>query len=333
SLNQAISNLIGLEDELQIKFRLFHGRGGSVSRGGGALGNALLSSPDNSVAGFLKITEQGEVISAKYLNPKKAESRFLSILEALLKKSVYDKFGKNSQANCENFDEIMRNISEESFKAYRALVYDTKGFMQYFKEVTPIEFIQYLNIGSRPSKRNDTGRIEDLRAIPWVFAWSQNRAIITAWYGVGSGLQKAYEICGDKEVFRTCYEKDLFFKTTIDNISQVLLKVDLEIAKLYSEFAEDKLVGNKIWQMIESEYHLTIQWLLFIRQEEYLLASEEMIRDSILLRKPFLTNLSFLQLNLIKQYKNAKYHEQKERIIQQIVTTIVGIAQGIRNTG
>lgn len=332
SLYKAISNLIALGEELNIKFRLFHGRGGSVSRGGGALSDALMASPNNSVAGFLKTTEQGEVISVKYLNPKKAAFNFSSILAALLKKSVYDKFGGVHLAPKKDYDSLMRKVSEESFKAYRVLVYQTEGFMEYFKSATPIEFIQQLNIGSRPSKRKDTQRVEDLRAIPWVFAWTQNRAIIPAWYGLGSGLQKANETY-DKEMFRQCYQEDLFFKTTIDNISQAFLKVDLEIAKFYNEFVEEQEIRDRIWQMIKREYTLSLEWLLFIRQEECLLASEKMIQESILLRKPFLTSLSFLQLYLIKQYKNAHYPQQKERIVEQIVTTIVGIAQGIRNTG
>lgn len=333
SLRKAIGNLMLLEEELKVKFRLFHGRGGSVSRGGGALEDALLSSYPNSVAGFLKTTEQGEMISYKYLNPKKAESSLSSTLATLLKKSVYDKFGTNLNANDSRFEAILQTISTESYKAYRKLVYDTQGFIEYFKSATPIDFISQLNIGSRPSKRKNTQNVEDLRAIPWVFAWTQNRAIIPAWYGLGSGLEAAYKECGDKEILKKCYQENLFFKTTIDNISQAFLKVDLEIAKHYNDFVEEEGLRQRIWQMIESEYHLTLHWLLYVREEESLLASEKLVQESILLRKPFLTSLSFFQLYLMKAYKNAQYAEQKERIAKQIVTTIVGIAQGVRNTG
>ncbi|MBD5165752.1 phosphoenolpyruvate carboxylase [Helicobacter sp.] len=333
SLRKAIGNLIMLEEELKVKFRLFHGRGGSVSRGGGALEDALLSSLPSSVAGFLKTTEQGEMISYKYLNPKKAESSLSSALATLLKKSVYDKFGTDFNANDSSFESILQTISTESYKAYRKLVYDTQGFIEYFKSATPIYFISQLNIGSRPSKRKDTQNVEDLRAIPWVFAWTQNRAIIPAWYGLGSGLEAAYKECGDKEILKKCYQENLFFKTTIDNISQAFLKVDLEIAKHYNDFVEEESLRQRIWQMIESEYHLTLHWLLYVREEESLLASEKLVQESILLRKPFLTSLSFFQLYLMKAYKNAQYAEQKERIAKQIVTTIVGIAQGVRNTG
>ncbi|MBX7490470.1 phosphoenolpyruvate carboxylase [Helicobacter turcicus] len=332
SLKQAIKNLILLEDELKIKFRLFHGRGGSVSRGGGALEDALLSSPTNSVAGFLKTTEQGEVISGKYLNPKKAESSFDSALATLLKKSVYDKFGMEIKQGMD-FESILQKISAESYKTYRKLVYETEGFIVYFKSATPIYFIQQLNIGSRPSKRKDTQNVEDLRAIPWVFAWTQNRAIIPAWYGLGSGLDAAFRECGDRGVLRRCYQENLFFKTTIDNISQAFLKVDLEIAEHYNAFVEDVNLRKEIWGMIETEYHRTLEWLLYVRNEKYLLESEKLVRESILLRKPFLTRLSFFQLYLMRAYREARYPEQKERIAKQIVTTIVGIAQGIKNTG
>ncbi len=332
SLRKAINNLIVLEEELKIKFRLFHGRGGSVSRGGVALEDALLSSPSNSVAGFLKTTEQGEVISEKYLNPKKAQFSFSSALANLLKKSMYDKYGMNQQYCNRDFESIMQKVSEESFKAYRNLVYETEGFIEYFKSATPIEFIQQLNIGSRPSKRKNTQNVEDLRAIPWVFAWTQNRAIIPAWYGLGSGLESA-SVVFDKKILKDCYKEDLFFKTTIDNISQAFLKVDLEIARHYNEFVEDRGLRERIWGRIEGEYSLTLKWLLYVRGEGELLESEQHIQKSILLRKSFLTSLNFFQLYLMEQYKNATYAEQKQRIARQIITTIVGIAQGIRNTG
>lgn len=333
SLRKAIARLMCLENELGIKFRLFHGRGGSVSRGGGALEDSLLSAPINSVAGFLKTTEQGEVISEKYLNPKKAQWNLKSALGALLKRSVYDKFDKKTGCEIESYDEILHKLSDESMRAYRKLVYETKGFIEYFKEATPIDFIQQLNIGSRPSKRKNTERVEDLRAIPWVFSWMQNRAILPAWYGLGSAIEKLSETQKDKEIFKQCYQENLFFKTTIDNISQAFLKVDLEIAKQYSEFVGNKAIRDEVWGEIEREYNLTLKWLLFIRDEKTLLASEEMIQRSILSRKPFLTSLSHFQLYLIEQYRNAKYAEQKERLLTQIFTTIVGIAQGVRNTG
>ncbi|TLD90251.1 MULTISPECIES: phosphoenolpyruvate carboxylase [Helicobacter] len=329
NLHRAITSLTHLQDELGISISFFHGRGGSVSRGGGSLEEALLSSAPKSVHNTLKTTEQGEMISAKYLNKHIATKNFSSTLGALLKKSVADTFCMNGA--CESDAHIMallEPVSIGSFESYRALVYEDKGFMSYFKMATPIAFIQNLNLGSRPSKRKDSQKVEDLRAIPWVFAWTQNRAIIPAWYGLGSGLSRV-----DKNALKDCYELSLFFKTTIDNISQAMLKVDLDIAKLYSAFVADKAVRERIWECIYSQYNLTLENLLYLRGEHRLLDSEMAIRESILLRKPYLSVLNLTQIELIKQYQSSPYEKAKDRILEQIHATIVGIAQGIRNTG
>lgn len=333
SLNRAVYHLTELEEKLGIKFRLFHGRGGSVSRGGGTLESALMASPAKSVAGVLKTTEQGEVISSKYLNPLICDFNFSSTIAALLKKSVYDRFGKRIDCGkSDRFTSVMQGVSEASYKAYRRLVYETEGFMDYFKEATPIGFIQKLNIGSRPSKRKDTHRVEDLRAIPWVFAWTQNRSIIPAWFGVGSGL-KSVALAGGEEILKECYGECPFFKTTLDNIAQALLKVDLDVASLYNEFVENGEVRERIWGMIQEEYQKTLHWILYVRGERELLENERVLRESILLRRPYLTALNLFQIELIKKYRASSYEKQQERIIEQISSTIVGIAQGVRNTG
>ncbi|WP_300720183.1 phosphoenolpyruvate carboxylase [uncultured Helicobacter sp.] len=329
NLHCAISNITHLQDELGIKINFFHGRGGSVSRGGGSLEEALLSSAPKSVYKQLKTTEQGEMISAKYLHKHIAKKNLSSTLCALLKKEVADTFCLNGA--CESDAPIMallKPVSLASYAAYRALVYENKGFMSYFKMATPIAFIQNLHLGSRPSKRKDTQRVEDLRAIPWVFAWTQNRSIIPAWYGLGSGLAK-----GDKNALKDCYQQSLFFKTTIDNISQAMLKVDLDIARLYSAFVADKAVRDGIWECIYTEYQLTLENLLHLRGESELLDSQRAVRESILLRKPYLSVLNLTQIELIKKYQSCGYAKAKERILEQIHATIVGIAQGIRNTG
>lgn len=329
NLYGAITQLTKLQSELGIRIKFFHGRGGSVSRGGGSLESALLSSVPKSVNGILKTTEQGEMVSAKYLNSAIAQKNFSSTMGALLKKDAYDTYCIGGK--CEVSPSIMallKPVSEYSCQSYRALVYEHKGFMEYFKYATPIEFIQNLNLGSRPSKRKDTQRVEDLRAIPWVFAWTQNRSIIPAWYGLGSGLAK-----GDKKELKAAYEESLFFKTTIDNISQALLKVDIDIAALYNEFVPDKKIRQSIWEHIYSQYQLTLELLLYLRGENALLDSESAIRDSIMLRKPYLSVLNFTQIELIKQYQSAHYEAARSRLMEQIHATIVGIAQGIRNTG
>ncbi|WP_233712843.1 MULTISPECIES: phosphoenolpyruvate carboxylase [unclassified Helicobacter] len=383
SLYVAIQELKALEGELGVEFVLFHGRGGSVSRGGGTLESALLASPPRSVQGFLKTTEQGEVISSKYLNVSSAQFFLASTMAGLLKKTSYDVFSsdcadvnldssaqnvldsrtpkmpessarkspeskapesksvadsKDSSpasftigARCSispNHKQIMEQISSISYKTYRDLVYETDGFMDYFKAATPISFIQQLNLGSRPSKRKDTMRVEDLRAIPWVFAWTQNRAIIPAWYGLGSGLKAI-----DMTTLKECYAQSEFFAATISNISQAFLKVDLSIASQYNAFVKDKNLRDTIWGKILEEHKKTLQALIQIRGEESLLDSEPTLQKSILLRNTSVMTLNLLQIELIKKYQDAGYEAKRARIMEQIHSTIIGIAQGLRNTG
>lgn len=332
-LNRAINSLMDLQKELGLKFLLFHGRGGSVSRGGGPMHSAIMASPAGSVDGFLKITEQGEVISSKYLNPKVAEGYLGGTIAALLKKSIYDRNGIIIDCGKKDrFVSVMQRVSDASYKAYRALVYETDGFVNYFEEATPIYFIRHLNIGSRPSKRKDSSSIEDLRAIPWVFSWTQNRSIIPAWYGVGSGLESVV-LGGSRELLRECYIECPFFKTTIDNVAMTLLKTDIGIAKLYGNFVGDENLRESIWGMIEAEFYKTVELILYVRNETNLLESEKLLRDSILLRKPYLTALNVMQIELIKKFKSSDSQSEKDELIKQISATIVGIAQGIRNTG
>ena len=344
SLYVAIEELKALESSLGVEFVLFHGRGGSVSRGGGTLESALLASPPRSVLGFLKTTEQGEVISSKYLNRSSAEFFLASTMAGLLKKTSYDAFCANNtkipptpntltQGNIKcsispHHKQIMEQLSVISHKAYRKLVYETDGFIEYFKSATPISFIQQLNLGSRPSKRRDTTRVEDLRAIPWVFAWTQNRSIIPAWYGLGSALSAV-----DLSALQECYAESEFFAATISNISQAFLKVDLCIAKQYNDFVQDGAIQDRIWAQITDEYEKTLRLLVAIREEENLLDSEPTLQKSILLRNDSVMTLNLLQIELMKKYFATPYEAKRTRLMEQIHSTIIGIAQGLRNTG
>lgn len=342
SLYKAISNLVKLEKRLGIHFMLFHGKGGSISRGGGQLENALLAFPRGSIGTTLKTTEQGEIISSRYLNPRVAIRSFALTLASLLKKAVHDNFcvenenmteslNKNIQIQCsiDPYLPRLEELSRISYRTYRDLVYETPNFVTYFKQATPIEFIQNLNLGSRPSKRRDTQKVEDLRAIPWVFAWTQNRSIIPAWYGLGSALKGL----GDKQLLQNCYQDSVFFKTTVDNIAQGFIKVDIEIAKLYNDFVEDSGLRQNVWGKIYNEYQTTLEWLLITRSENSLLESNKEVRETILNRMPNIKALSLLQVELVKKYKQAQYEDLRGRLVEQIHGTIIGIAQGIRNTG
>lgn len=207
-------------------------------------------------------------------------------------------------------------------------MYETQGFIDYFKAATPLAFIQQLNLGSRPSKRKDTTKVEDLRAIPWVFAWTQNRSIIPAWYGLGSALSAV-----DLSALQECYAESEFFAATISNISQAFLKVDLCIAKQYNDFVQDPTIAQSIWSQITQEYDKTAQMLLAIRKESNLLDSEPTLQKSIFLRNDSVMTLNLLQIELIKQYLSTPYEAKRARLMEQIHSTIIGIAQGLRNTG
>lgn len=330
SLNRAISDLITLQSSLGIRFKLFHGRGGSVSRGGGKLESALFSSPPYSVNGFLKTTEQGEVIAAKYLNRSNATYNLTTTIAALLKRSVNDRFGIVLHKESDEQKQLLSNMSHISRKAYRLLVYETPGFIDYFKEATPITFIQQLNIGSRPSKRKDTQRVEDLRAIPWVFAWTQNRTILPAWFGIGSACDG---VCHKQEILHQCYVNIPFFKVTIDNIAQSLFKANLQIANLYNQFVKDPVIRDSIFGIIMTEYQKTVHWVRLIRGEEELLHNDSYLRESLLLRNPTIDAINFFQVELIRELQNSQYEERRQRLTKLIHSTIVGIAQGMKNTG
>jgi len=333
SLNRAIINLTDLSAKIGVKFNLFHGRGGSVSRGGGPTHKAILASPAKSIDGFLKITEQGEVISSKYLDEKIGKNNFTESIAALLEKSIYDKFEiRKDCGKKDEFVEIMQLISDTSMQAYRKLVYETDGFLDYFKLATPYDFIDRLNIGSRPSKRKGLDGIEDMRAIPWVFSWTQNRSILTAWYGIGTGLEAAIKKYGIRPL-RKSFKECPFFYSTLDNISMSFMKIDLSIAKLYNNFVPDEAVRNSIWTSITEEYGRTKKCLLQIREEKELLEHDDYLRRVLLLRKPYMNALSIFQIELLKRYRSETDSEKKQLLSEQIASTIVGVSLGLRNTG
>ncbi|WP_158654215.1 phosphoenolpyruvate carboxylase, partial [Helicobacter felis] len=296
----------------------------SVSRGGGDLQNALLSAPAHSVKTTLKLTEQGETISSRYLNPASAHSNLANVMGALLKKNTLDRYSPLPKVPLHS---SLKTISEVSYTTYRDLICHAPGFLDYFKQATPIAFIQELNLGSRPSKRKESSKIEDLRAIPWVFAWTQNRSLLPAWYGVGSGLESV----GDFEALRSLYGKDGFFKAVLDNIAQALLKVDLSIAKEYHKFAIHNPSALNIWERIEKEFVKTMRAVLLIRSEDKLLDKDPSVQEGILLRTPYINALNHLQIALISAFKQQEGDLEQLKIY--IHSTIVGIAQGMRNTG
>ncbi len=326
-----------------IRLRLFHGRGGTVGRGGGPSYQAILAQPPGTVNGQIRLTEQGEVIASKYAHPDIGRRNLETLVAATLEATML----KPARAAPKSFLDAARALSQSSMQAYRHLVYDTPGFTEYFFAATPIREIAELNIGSRPAARPKVGaqgpRIEDLRAIPWGFSWGQCRVALPGWCGFGSGVE-AYlgsEAAMRKQrlaLLQRMHREWPFFRTLLSNLDMVLAKTDLAIAARYVELVADKRLGKRIFAAIQAEWALTNQTLGLITGESHRLASNPSLARSIEHRFPYLDPLNHLQVELMRRYRQ---HDSKapdasydlERIKRGIHISINGVAAGLRNTG
>lgn len=325
-LYKAQKDLINLAKKYDINLVFFHGRGGTVGRGGGPSYEAILSQPNSSIMGNIRLTEQGEVIGAKYGNLILGINNLESLLSATLEKTI-----KNEEYEMKDFEDIMEIVSEKSFEKYSSLVYQTNGFSEYFFNSTPIKEVSSLNIGSRPSSRKKVYDIYNLRAIPWVFSWSQSRVMLPAWYGVGSAFD--YFINNNDnglEILRNMYNTWPFFKGLLSNVEMVLSKTDMEIAREYSKLFEDKEKSEEIYNEIRKEWELTLDIILKISNIKYLLEDNDMLTISLKNRLPYFNALNYMQIELIKQQRSGK---NSEEINKAIHTSINGIATGLRNSG
>lgn len=325
---------IGLEEicsENKTELILFHGRGGSISRGGGPVYRSILAQPPQSIEGKIKLTEQGEMISAKYLVPQTAQKSLETITSAVIEqttKSYLKKFPKNIHSFIQSFEDV----SENAFQHYRTLV-KHKNFIEYFRTVTPIDIIEKIEIGSRPPSRKKGHEISNLRAIPWVFSWTQNRQTISGWFGFGTAIEKSIKK-GSISINRLqyMYRNWKFFNALVQNIEMVLTKTDMLIAEQYSNLISKK--GAKdIFEMIKTEYEKSVKYLLKITGEKELLANDPILKRTLGLRNPYLDPISFIQVNLIRKYRKAKTKKEKEKLLHVIRSSVNGIAAGIRNTG
>lgn len=310
----------------------FHGRGGTISRGGGPTHRAILAQPRGTVRGRLKLTEQGEVIGSKYGSVASAVHHLERLVSATLEATlVHASTGSRVRAS---WLRAMARLAEGSQRQYRSLVYETPGFPTFFRAVTPIEEIVGLAIGSRPARRVDSGRIEDLRAIPWSFAWNQNRVLLSSWYGAGAALGAELAARGGPARLRAMYRGWPFFRSIVDNLQQVLAKVDLHIGVSYGALARGLPGAAEILAAIEAEHARTRSGVLAVVGERRLLAGEPELRRSIERRNPYVDALSYLQLELLRR-KRAGGAGQREqgRLDGAIQATIAGIAAGLRNTG
>ena len=315
-----------------IQLRMFHGRGGTVGRGGGPSYEAILAQPPGTVRGQIRLTEQGEVIGSKYANPEIGRRNLETLVAATLEATLLQPTKPATQA----FLEAAAALSVNSMAAYRALVYETPGFTEYFFSSTPIREIAELNIGSRPASRKASQCIEDLRAIPWGFSWGQCRLTLPGWYGFGSAVQTFIHAAGAGEVkermalLQKMVKQWPFFRTLLSNMDMVMAKSDLALASRYSELVSDARLRKKIFTAIEAEWHLTAQALSTITGEKNRLANNSALQRSIRHRFPYIDPLHHLQVELVRRYREGKADERVQRGIH---ISINGIAAGLRNTG
>jgi phosphoenolpyruvate carboxylase len=342
-LYKAETRLVQVFDRAGVKLRLFHGRGGTVGRGGGPSYEAILAQPSGTVNGQIRLTEQGEIIASKFSNPeigrRNLELLVTATLEASLTPNPVD--GKRVKKLAE-FESVMEELSEGAYNAYRNLVYETPGFTDYFFSATPIAEIAELNIGSRPASRKSMRRIEDLRAIPWGFSWGQCRLLLPGWYGFGSAMSSWLEE-GDASgkakklaTLRAMFREWPFFATLLSNMDMVLAKTDLAVASRYAELVTDKKLRNSIFKRISIEHELTSSCLSSITGAKERLTGNPTLARSIKNRFAYLDPLNHLQVELIKRHRaNTELNDREidERVRRGIHMSINGIAAGLRNTG
>ena len=310
-----------------IRLRLFHGRGGSVGRGGGPSFEAILAQPEGAVDGQIRVTEQGEVIASKYANPELGRHN----LEILVAATLEASWGARRAAVRDGYTETMERLSALAFRAYRDLVYETPGFERYFRESTVISEIAELNIGSRPASRTASTRIEDLRAIPWVFSWAQCRLMLPGWYGFGSAVREwLIENPAGLTLLREMHAEWPFFRTLLSNMDMVLAKTDFAIASRYADLVKDAALRESIFPRLRAEWTASINALLTITNQSSLLEQNALLARSIRNRFPYLDPLNHLQIELTERYRAG--HDE-ERLRRGIHLTINGVAAGLRNSG
>jgi phosphoenolpyruvate carboxylase len=337
-LYRAETELVRLFEPLRerhgLVLRLFHGRGGTVGRGGGPSYQAILAQPPGTVNGQIRLTEQGEVIASKYANPEIGRRNLEMLVAATLEATLLHPTRTAPRA----FLDAAQALSDASMAAYRRLVYGTPGFVDYFFDTTPIREIAELNIGSRPASRKATRAIEDLRAIPWSFSWGQCRVALPGWYGFGSAVASflgADAASRDErlELLRRMHRGWPFFRTLMSNMDMVLAKSDLGLAARYLELCTDRRVARRVFAAIETEWHAANDALSAITGESRRLASNPALARSIAHRFPYLDPLNHLQVELMRRHRGAAGGEPHERVRRGIHLSINGLAAGLRNTG
>ena len=314
-----------------VRWQFFHGRGGAVGRGGGPSYTAVRAQPSGTVAGKLKVTEQGEMLSAKF-SLREIAHRELELTTSAALITTLDRSAGDQPERQQRFESIVAEMAEISTAAYRSLVYEDPDFADFFHAVTPVREVSRLQLGSRPARRNATARIEDFRAIPWVFSWTQARAVLPAWFGLGTSLEAARERHG-VELLREMERDWPYFAALISNAEMACVKADLDIARRYAELCGSDEIRGRIWGAIEEEFQRTVREIGAVRDEEQLLDREPILQRALARRNPFIDPLSFVQLELLRRLRAPGGDPDDPDLVRASLLAINGIAGGLRNTG
>ncbi|MFZ0833531.1 MAG: phosphoenolpyruvate carboxylase [Mycobacterium sp.] len=329
ALYRAELDLVDTVRKAGIRLRLFHGRGGTVGRGGGPSYDAILAQPPGAVSGSLRLTEQGEIIAAKYAEPRIARRNLETLVAATLESTLLDVEGLGDDA--ERAYQVLDELAALAHRAYAELVHDTPGFVDYFTASTPVSEIGALNIGSRPASRKQTTSISDLRAIPWVLAWSQSRVMLPGWYGTGSAFEQwIAQGDGRLEVLQDLYRRWPFFATVLSNMAQVLAKSDMGLAARYAQLVPDTELRDRVFDKIVDEHQRTIRMHRLVTEQDNLLADNAALARSVFNRFPYLEPLNHLQVELLRRYRSG---DDDEFVQRGILLTMNGLASALRNSG
>jgi phosphoenolpyruvate carboxylase len=327
--------------EAGVKLRLFHGRGGTVGRGGGPTHRAIFAQPMNSFEGQLRITEQGEVLNFKYadevLAERNLELMIAASVDALARPNARDPKGHFTGVLLPEWEAALNQLSDLSYGFYRKHILDDPGVITYFEQSTPVGELENAKIGSRPSRRKASPSLSDLRAIPWVFGWTQSRLLVPAWFGVGFAIEQFLEANEDQpgqpsrlHLLQTMAREFPLFIDLIRNVEMALGKVDLATARLYSSLVEDTKLRERIFDLFEAEFHRTVRSILAITRQKELLESNQVLAHSIKLRNPYVDPMHLIQVDMLRRKRAG---ENTPEVDRAIAATISGISAGLRNTG
>ncbi|WP_127508611.1 phosphoenolpyruvate carboxylase [Paenibacillus humicus] len=331
-LRMALNDITETGAQYGVKLKFFHGRGGALGRGGMPLGRSILAQPPHTIGGGIKITEQGEVLSSRYSMQGIAYRSLEQATWALLTAARLAMHPEQMAPENPEWNEIAKEISETAQRKYQDLIFRDPDFMEFFKGTTPLSEVGELNIGSRPSKRKNSDRFEDLRAIPWVFAWTQSRYLLPAWYAAGTAF-RSYAGADEKrlQTLQEMYKDFPFFRSLVDNLQMAMAKADLIIAREYAGMIQNDGVRDRIFRLVEEEYALTLKFILDITGQKDLLDNVPVIQESIRLRNPYVDPLSYLQVELLTELRQEE--GDNAHLLREVLLTINGIAAGLRNTG